>query len=105
MVVSVLLVLVVCRMVGVDHVLFFGKYVLPHIFFDSQSHFREPKLTLYRLDHLSDSRMSSDWPIVMCLQYLFAYRRWNIDSTFEFEEPLPFVEFFVFIGGFSYASR
>jgi hypothetical protein len=70
---------------------------LLNVLFDGKSHFKEPKLGLYRLDHLGDSRMSTNRSIVVCLQHLFAYRRRNIDSSFEFEQSIPILELRVFL--------
>lgn len=70
---------------------------LLYVLFDSKSHFREPKLSLYRLDYLSDSRMSTNRSIIVGLQHLFAYRRRNIDSSFEFEQSMPVLELRVFL--------
>lgn len=71
--------------------------ILLNVLFDSKSHFGEPKLSLYHLDHLGDSRMSTNRAIVIRLHYLFAYRRRNIDSSFEFEQSIPILELGMFL--------
>ena len=41
--------------------------ILLNVLFDNKSYFRKLKLSLYYLDYLSNSRMSTNRAIVMCL--------------------------------------